>query len=210
MNSGDQTMVSDPVTIHIVDDDDSFRASLARLLKVSGYETRTYASAGDFVLAHASAPTGCLLLDLHMPGTDGLALQDALRQRSWGIPIVFLSGRGDIQGSVKAIKRGAHDFLTKPVELQVLLAAISEALAADSALQVQRDHQREARERLASLTAREQALLRLVLQGRLTREIAKELHLSERTVKSCRAAVMTKLNVQNMAELALKAADLSG
>lgn len=210
MNSGEQTMVPVTATIHIVDDDESFRVSLARLLKVSGYATRTYASAGDFVLAHASAPTGCLLLDLHMPGTDGLALQDALRQRSWGIPIVFLSGRGDIQGSVKAIKRGAHDFLTKPVELRVLLDAIYEALAADSASQTRRDQERDARERFASLTAREQALLRLVLQGRLTREIAKELGLSERTVKTCRAAVMKKFDAQNMAELALKAAELSG
>ena len=109
-----------PAVVHIVDDDDSMRIALARLLSAAGYETRSYASAGDFLIAAGDAPTGCLVLDLHMPGPDGLALQDALRRRGSSLPTVFLSGRGDIASSVRALKGGASDFLTKPVQAPLL------------------------------------------------------------------------------------------
>jgi FixJ family two-component response regulator len=192
------------IPVHIVDDDESFRTSLARLLTASGYTTYTYGSAGDFVLTHDHSPAGCLLLDLHMPGADGLTLQETLKRRNWAIPIVFLSGRGDVQGSVKAMKSGAHDFLTKPVDLEVLLQAICSAMATNAQSRERSDHDREARERYDSLSDRERTLLRLVLAGTLTRDIAAQLGVSERTVKTCRAGVMKKFNAQNLAELALK------
>lgn len=192
------------IAVHIVDDDESFRTSLERLLKASGYTTRTYSSAGEFVLAHAHSPDGCLLLDLHMPGADGLTLQEALKQRNWALPVVFLSGRGDVQASVKAMKSGAHDFLTKPVDLQVLQQAISSAMATNAKSKERLDQDREAKKRYDSLNDRERALLRLVLAGTLTRDIAQLLGVSERTVKSCRAGVMKKFNAQNLADLALK------
>lgn len=109
------------VRVHIVDDDDSMRAALARLLAAAGYETRTYASAGEVLVAAEETLTGCMVLDLHMPGPDGLALQATLHRRGCSLPTVFLSGRGDIASSVRALKGGASDFLTKPVQASVLL-----------------------------------------------------------------------------------------
>lgn len=210
MTTGADLPVQASVVVHIVDDDDSLRVALGRLLSAAGYQTQSYASAGDFLVAHPGMPPGCLLLDLNMPGPDGLALQDALRQRGWTIPTVFLSGRGDIRSSVRALKAGAHDFLTKPVDADTLLQAISAAVQAGARAQEERDRARDATSRLGALSERERKVLQLVLKGTLTRDIARQLDVSERTVKSCRAAVMKKFDAQNMAELALKAADLSG
>ena len=190
-----------PVVVHIVDDDDSMRTALTRLLTAAGYEARAYASAGDFLIAADDPPSGCLLLDLHMPGPDGLALQEVLRRRGHVLPIVFLSGRGDIASSVRALKAGASDFLTKPVQAGVLLEAVRAALEADAPRRAEREERRLLLQRQATLTERERIVLRQVVQGALTREVADALGLSERTVKACRATVMEKMGARSLQEL---------
>jgi FixJ family two-component response regulator len=199
-----------PTTVHIVDDDDSMRVALARLLSAAGYATRSYASAGDFLISAGDAPSGCLVLDLHMPGPDGLALQAALRQRGLTLPTVFLSGRGDIASSVRALKGGASDFLTKPVQADLLLAAIRSALDTDAPQRAERQRQSLLEQRYASLSERERTVLRQVVRGVLTKQIAEDLGLSERTVKSCRAALMDKLGVASLPDLVRLSARLPG
>lgn len=190
------------VTVHIVDDDDSMRVALARLLSAAGYDTRGYASAGDFLVAIEGAePAGCLLLDLHLGGPDGQALHDTLRRRGLLLPTVFLTGRGDIASSVRALKSGASDFLTKPVQAQPLLDAVQAALAVDASRRSERDLQQGVGQRFAALSDRERAVLRLVVQGALTRQIADRLGVSERTVKACRAVVMDKMGAASLPDL---------
>lgn len=189
------------VTVHIVDDDDSMRSALSRLFSAAGYAPRAYASAGEFLIALEAVPSGCLILDLHMPGPDGLALFDALHRRGIDLPTIFLTGRGDIPSSVRALKSGASDFLTKPVSSDTLLEAVRTALEADTPKRAERAQ----RERLAKvqeqLTARERAVLQRVLQGALTKQIAWELGVSERTIKACRAAVMRKMGARSLPDL---------
>lgn len=195
-------MTADPrSTVHVVDDDDAMRVALVRLLSAAGYDARGHASAGDFLVSAGPAPTGCLLLDLHMPGPDGLALQAALQQRGIRLPTVFLSGRGDVAGSVRAIKAGASDFLTKPVPGDRLLAAIHDALAADAAQQAEQAHRRAVMARYAALSERERAVMRRVVQGALTKQIADELGLSERSIKACRASMMEKMGAASLPDL---------
>jgi FixJ family two-component response regulator len=189
------------VVVHIVDDDDSMRVALVRLLSAAGYEARAYASAGDFLIAADEPPRGCLLLDLHMPGPDGLALQEVLRRRGHSLPTVFLSGRGDVASSVRALKAGASDFLTKPVQAAALLEAVRAALEADAPLRADREQRRLLLQRHATLNERERVVLRQVVQGTLTRQIADALGVSERTVKACRAAVMAKMGARSLPEL---------
>jgi FixJ family two-component response regulator len=202
--------VDTPAVIHIVDDDDSMRAALARLLSAAGYETRTYASAGDFLVDAGDAPTGCLVLDLHLPGPDGLALQEALRRRGVTLPTVFLSGRGDIASSVRALKGGASDFLTKPVQAAQLLDALRAALEVDGPQRGEREQRRNLERRYATLSERERSVLQQVVQGRLTKQIADKLGVSERTVKSCRAAVMDKMGAASLPDLVRLSAGLPG
>jgi FixJ family two-component response regulator len=194
--------------VHVVDDDPSMRTALARLLSAAGYRVCTHADAGAFLIAAGDAPEGCLVLDLHMPGPDGLALYEALRRRGMDVPTVFLTGRGDIPSSVRALKAGASDFLTKPVDADRLLEAVRSALAADAPRRAERERRRLLAKRFESLDARERTVLRRVLQGALTKQIADELRLSERTVKSCRAAMMRKLAAGSLQELVRIAADL--
>jgi FixJ family two-component response regulator len=190
-----------PVVVHVVDDDEAMRVALMRLLAAAGYAPRAYASAGEFLIAADDAPTGCLLLDLHMPGPDGLALFEALRRRGCDLPTVFLTGRGDIASGVRAMKAGASDFLTKPVPGDTLLAAVRAALDDDTPRRAQRDHERVLGQRIASLDERERRVLQRVLEGALTKQIAYELAVSERTVKACRAAVMRKMGATTLPEL---------
>lgn len=187
--------------VHIVDDDNGMRTALARLLSAAGYEARCYASAGDFLISAGEAPTGCLLLDLHLPGPDGLALQDALRRRGGVLPTVFLSGRGDIASSVRALKGGASDFLTKPVQADLLLGAVRSALDADAPQRAERTRRQLVAQRHSTLNERERAVLAQVVQGALTKQIADRLGVSERTVKACRAAVMDKMGATSLPDL---------
>jgi RNA polymerase sigma factor (sigma-70 family) len=193
--------MSSPPIIHVVDDDDSFRAAVTRVVKSAGYEVKSYGSAGEFLLDPPSEGSGCILLDLHMPGPSGLDLQDALRRRSGALPVIFLTGQGNIPQSVRAMRQGAVDFLTKPVPRADLLAAIEEALArqrdgAEAELQ-----RRDVAARYAKLSPREREVFGLVVAGRLNKQIAAELETSERTVKAHRAKVMEKMQVGSLAEL---------
>jgi FixJ family two-component response regulator len=186
--------------VHLVDDDASFRTAIARLLGVCGYEVVPHASATEFLQAPPRAARGCILLDVRMPGLSGPQLQQRLAELGSVLPIVFLSGHGDIPTSVKAIKAGAEDFLPKPVSKKTLLDAIERALA-------RYDERREQHERLSALLAlvnklspREKEVFALVVRGSLNKQIAFELGTSERTIKAHRHSIMDKLAVRSLAE----------
>jgi FixJ family two-component response regulator len=187
--------------IHVVDDDEPMRTALARLLRAEGFEVRAYASAGEFLLAAPKESSGCLVLDLQMPGPSGLELQQAV-----SLPVVFLTGRGDVQSSVRAMKAGAVDFLTKPVEPAVLLKAVAAALERNRSASAQQ----ETRARYASLTARERSVHEQVVAGKANKEIARALGITERTVKMHRAQVMRKMQAGSVAELVRTAPMVEG
>jgi FixJ family two-component response regulator len=190
-----------PPVIHVVDDDEGLRTAVARLLRSEGYEVRTYASAGDFLLAPPVQAAGCVLLDLEMPGPSGLDLQEALQRRPLPLPVVFLTGRGDIASSVSAMKGGAVDFLTKPVEPAELLKAVEVALARDRSARALHEVASEAHARHASLTVREREVFNQVVAGQPNKRIARTLGITERTVKMHRARVMAKMQAGSIAEL---------
>ncbi|WP_250436223.1 response regulator [Caballeronia sp. ATUFL_F2_KS9A] len=192
--------------VHIVDDDESMRTALSRLLTNVGYSVRAYASAGDFLVAEPNSLSGCLLLDLELPGPSGLELQHALQRREHAIPIVFISAYQDIPKTVLAIKAGASDFLLKPIDSQALLAAIESALAAAEGTAVEHESPSS---RDAALSEREQVVLRGVIAGKLNKQIAAELDLSERTIKSCRAELMRKFDAHSLADLIRRAGPIT-
>ena len=187
--------------IHVVDDDASFRTAITRLLKAAGYEVMTYGSAGDFLLEPSFDAAGCVLLDVRMPGPSGLELQEAMVKRGDSRPVIFLTGHGDIPQSVRAMRGGAVDFLTKPVQRKDLLAAVAEALARQSAQAGTSARRREVAGRFAMLTPREREVLALVVAGRMNKQIAAALGTSERTIKAHRARIMEKMQVDSVAEL---------
>jgi FixJ family two-component response regulator len=187
--------------IHLVDDDESFRTAVSRLLRASGYQVRTYANAGAFLISTPDKAPGCILLDLNMPGASGLELQEALTRRPDSLPIIFLSGRGDIPSTVQAMKAGAVDFLTKPVKRETLLPAIEAALERDARCRKVRQRLRTWRTRYQSLTDREREIFHHVVAGRMNKEIAAEVGAAERTVKAHRARIMEKMRVESVAEL---------
>ena len=193
-------MMSTPL-IHIVDDDDSLRTAVLRLLSASGYEARGYASTGDFLLHANLEGPGCLLLDLNLPGPSGLELQEELLRRGVTLPVVFLTGRAGVPESVRAMKSGAEDFLTKPVEWQTLLEALDRALARDASQRAARDGAERLLARFRRLTPRERDVFERIVIGRLNKQIADELGIAERTVKLQRAQLMEKLGVGSAAEL---------
>ena len=188
--------------IHVVDDDASFRNAIARLVRAGGYGVQLFASATEFLQSARTDAPGCVLLDLQMPGPSGLDLQSALVRSENPLPIVFLTGKGDISTSVQAMRGGADDFLTKPVSKAVLFPAIKRALARDAQERGQRARRRELRARFDALTPREREVLTHVLSGRLNKQIAGDLDASERTIKAHRANIMAKLGVQSVAQLA--------
>jgi RNA polymerase sigma factor (sigma-70 family) len=187
--------------IHVVDDDASLRTAVTRLLRAAGYEVRSYPSAGEFLLARQANTPGCVLLDVSMPGPSGLDLQEAIGKRDDALPIIFLTGHGDIPMSVRAMKAGAVDFLTKPVRREALLNAVQTALGRDGESRKAREQEGALRARLETLTTRERAVFALVAAGKGNKEIAAELGISERTVKAHRAQVMEKMQVASLAEL---------
>ena len=188
-------------TIFVIDDDASFRNAVARLLHAGGYAVQTFASATDFLESFRGCTPGCVLLDVHMPGLTGLELQSALARAENPLPIVFVTGQGDIPTSVQAMRAGAEDFLTKPIRKAVLFPAITRALARDAQEREQRARRRELRARFEALTPREREVLTHVLRGQLNKQIASDLATSERTIKAHRANLMAKLQVQSVAEL---------
>lgn len=187
--------------IHVVDDDDQFRASMARLLSAAAYRVRTYGSTGEFLLNDIADAPGCLLLDFHLPGPSGLDLQSTLLRRDIPLPIVFLSGRGDVPVAVQAMKAGAVDFLTKPVSREQLLAAVAKALALDAEARAARERLEQWRKRYGTLTAREIQVFERVVTGLMNKVIADELGIAERTVKAHRARLMEKMGASSLAEL---------
>ena len=188
-------------TIFLVDDDTGVLKALSRVLREEGWGVETYASAEAFLARTGRPAEGCLVLDVSMPGLDGLTLQRHLAAAGESLPLVFVSGQGDIPMSVKAIKAGASDFLTKPVQAQTLVAAIRAAIEQDrSARDVGADAV-ELRQRLASLTPREREVLAAVAAGRRNKEIARDLGVVEQTVKFHRARIMERMQAANFAEL---------
>ena len=195
-------MNADKPTIHVVDDDASFRNAISRLVRAGGYAVQAFASATEFLQSARTDAPGCVLLDLHMPGPSGLDLQSALARSENPLPIVFLTGHGDIPTSVHAMRAGADDFLTKPVKKEVLFPAIERALARGAQEREHRARRRQLRARFDALTPREREVLAHVLRGQLNKQIAGDLAAAERTIKAHRANLMAKLQVQSVAELA--------
>lgn len=188
-------------TVYAVDDDPSILRALSRLLTLTGHAVQTFASATDFLAQHQSMNRGCVVADLRMPGPSGLDLQSALARSGNPLPVVFLTGHGDIPTSVHAMKGGAEDFLTKPPRKEAVLAAVERALARDAAAFEQQAHQRELRQRFESLTPREREVLTHVVAGKLNKEIAADLGAAEGTIKAHRASIMEKLQVHSPTEL---------
>jgi FixJ family two-component response regulator len=190
------------VLIHVVDDDESFRNTMGRLLRTCGYEVALYESAKQLLekLPDESA-LGCILLDVRIPGLSGPELQDRLAERGSTLPIVFLTGHGDIPTSVQAIKAGAEDFLTKPVLKKTLLDAIERALTKARTTQEQQNRLNALRGLVATLTPREREVFERVVRGKLNKEIAYELGTAERTIKAHRQKVMDKTQARTFAEL---------
>lgn len=189
-------------TIFIVDDDAAVVRALSRLLRSHGYETRSFTSSEKFLEGHDRSLPGCAVLDLSMPGLDGLELQQALACDGVDRPIVFLTGRGDVPSSVKAMKAGAVDFLTKPVDDYELLAAIAQAEELDASSRRTNAELSSIRERISRLTPREREVLGHVVAGKLNKQIAGDLGTVEKTIKVHRARMMKKMNVRSVADLA--------
>jgi FixJ family two-component response regulator len=188
-------------TVFLVDDDAAVLRGVSRLLTAAGYDVHAYASPAAFLTDQDQAVPGCAVLDLAMPGLDGLALQQALADRGIERPIIFLTGKGDIPTSVRAMQAGAVDFLTKPVERDALLAAIGRAAARDAEARERRAGLAAVQTRLARLTPREREVLSHVVAGRLNKQIAYDLGTVEKTIKVHRGRMMEKLEVRSVAEL---------
>jgi FixJ family two-component response regulator len=186
--------------VRVVDDDPALLRSLSALLKAAGLRVVTYDNADAFFDDRNDAP-GCAVVDLHMPETSGLQLQELMLGLDNPLPVIFLTGRGDVSSSVRAMKSGAVDFLTKPVSGEVLLEAVRTALEIDAGARVDRRHRAELAALYATLTVRERQVFGLVAQGFLNKQIAGELGTSERTVKAHRSNIMRKLQLESVAQL---------
>ena len=191
-----------PGTVHIVDDDVSFRTALERRMRKAGYEVATYASAQHLLdrLPGESGPA-CILLDVKIPGLSGPDLQQRLAELGSTLPIIFVTGYADVRVTVKAIKAGAEDVLTKPIMSDQLLPAVERALAHHETSRGLKARLDELRARLARLTPRETQVFELVVQGRINKQIAQQLGATERTIKAHRHRVMEKMGVDSLAEL---------
>jgi FixJ family two-component response regulator len=194
-------MIASRPTVHVVDDDASFVTAVTRLLRAGGYEAKTYLSAADFLQRRRPDTPGCVIVDVEMPGLTGLELQDALAKSNDVSPLIFLTGHGDIPTSVQAMRRGAEDFLTKPVKQAHLFQAVERALARDAEQRRLRLQQRELQNRFDILTPREREVLTHLLSGKLNKQIASDLGTAERTIKAHRANLLAKIGVDSMAEL---------
>jgi FixJ family two-component response regulator len=192
--------VTEP-TVHIVDDDASFLTATSRLLRASGFAVKTFSSASDFLAQLDIDAPGCVVADLQMPGLNGLDLQQALAQSRNPLPVLFLTGHGDIASTVRAMRSGAEDFLEKRAPKGELLDAVKRAIARDARERMTRARQRELRARFDALSKRELEVLAHVIQGRLNKQIASDLGIHERTVKLHRTAITTKLGVLSVAAL---------
>jgi two-component system response regulator FixJ len=187
--------------VFLVDDDESFLRAVSRLLSRSGFRVVSHHSAAELLASLRPDSVGCVVADLNMPGMDGLALQQSLQRTGNPLPIVFLTGRGDIPASVQAMRRGAEDFLTKDAPKEDLIAAIHRALKRNEQERVERQRLETVQQKLALLSEREREVMQHVVQGKLNKQIADDLGIHERTVKLHRTAITTKLGVPSVAEL---------
>ena len=187
--------------VYVVDDDDALRDALRFLLESAGYRAETYGAAEHFLALPKLSSGSCVILDVRMPGMSGIELQRELARRGSVLPIIFLTGHGDVPMAVTAVKQGAFDFIEKPVDDVRLLRAITQALKLDAVELQRRARQQKAEAWLATLTPREQEVLDCVVAGKLNKRIAEELHISIKTVEAHRARLMQKLRVDSVAEL---------
>jgi FixJ family two-component response regulator len=190
-----------PPTVFVVDDDVSFLRSVSRLLGASGFHVVMHNSAAEFLALLKPGTPGCVVSDLRMPGLDGMALQEALQKAGSPLPILFLTGHGDIPVTVQAMRRGAEDFLTKLAPKEDLIAAVKRALATNEKEQAKRKRQQQLQARIDTLTDREREVLEHVIRGQLNKQIAADLGIHERTVKLHRTSITAKLGVHSVAEL---------
>jgi FixJ family two-component response regulator len=208
-NNARSTGADNPTSIvHLVDDEAGTRRATARLLSASGFKVQTYADASEFLAAVDPAQPGCLVLDVWMPGLSGLDLQAVLADREIALPIVFLSGHSEIPDSVRAIQRGALDFLTKPVDPALLIEAVGRALVQNGRDRTDRARRDNLRARYKLLTPREREVLRHLISGQLNKQAAADLGIAERTIKIHRARVFRKLQSDSIAELVRLAMEL--
>lgn len=187
--------------VYIVDDDPSMRRALRRLVRSAGFDAKVFSSAEEFLSDEVSCAPCCLVLDVRMPGLDGMELQERLAEKDVPVPIVFISGHGDIPMSVRAIKKGAVDFLPKPFDDADLLGAVERAFVLSARLLEGRSRRDRIRALLETLTPREQEIMCWVITGMLNKQIAGELGIAEKTVKVHRGRVMEKMKVDSVAEL---------
>ena len=190
-----------PHIVYVVDDDPSVRKGLSRLIRSAGLRVEAFASAEDFLKRYSSEEGGCLILDVQLPGLSGVDLQEALGGAERSLPIIFITGHGDIPMSVRAMKKGAVDFLAKPFDGHELLDAIAIALRKDKEARERRTKIREIRKRDEKLTPRERDVMKLVVMGLLNKQIGGKLGISEKTVKVHRGRVMQKMGVTSVAKL---------
>jgi len=190
----------DPV-VFIVDDDDAVRTALRLLMRSAGLQAKSFASADEFLAVYDAHQAGCLVLDVRMPGMSGLELQQELNKRGATIPVIFMTGHGDVPMAVEAMQHGAADFLQKPFGDQDLLDRVNKALASDAGARASMAVLAETRQRLESLTPREVEVMRLVTRGKANKVIGAELGVSQRTVEIHRAHVMEKMQARSLAEL---------
>ena len=190
-----------PPLIYLLDDDPSFLPAVSRLLGAAGYTVRAFSSPADFLEAMPALGPGCAVLDLQMPGLSGLDLQEAMAKQDNPLPIIFLTGQGDVPAAVRAMRQGAEDFLSKRAPKEELLAAIRRALDRDTLERAQWARRHEIRLLFNTLTPREREVLGHVVHGKLNKQIAADLALNERTVKLHRTAITTKLRVKSVAEV---------
>lgn len=188
-------------TVHIVDDDEEVTASLSWLIESANYRVKTYADVESYLKTSNSNQQGCLILDVRMPGKSGLELQDILNQQGVFMPIIFITGHGDIPMAVRAVGKGALNFLTKPVNNQVLLEIIAKAILKNAKDSLIAKEQADIQARLKQLTPREYEVMELIVAGKLTKSIAHQLGIHHKTVELHRAKVMQKMQVKKIAEL---------
>jgi len=193
-------MQNEPV-VHIVDDDDAVRDALSLLMLSEDIAVKTFASADEFLTQHAEEQPGCLLLDVRMPGTNGLELLDILNEKKVTLPVIFITGHGDVHMAVKAMKAGALDFIEKPFDNERLVKVVHNCISTCTDLNDTSEHKREIEARIARLTKREKQIMGMLVDGKQNKVIARELGISPRTVELHRAKVMEKLQAHSLSEV---------